>query len=125
MSLMIKRVVVIGSKGREEIEVSFDSMSRHSVVRKDFAEKIANLISLVYPKRFILADGKTEITSNEVTILEIIVDGKELAGSFYVVDKLSRNVIIGADFMQAWSITLDLKNEKISVESDPKAIELF
>jgi hypothetical protein len=40
--------------------------------------------------------------------------------NYYVVDDLAEELIIGADMMQRWKISLDLDNEAVSI--DPRAL---
>ena len=48
-----------------------------------------------------------------------------MSHQFYVLEKLKRPVIIGADFLQTWSIVLIPKKETIRVNANPEDIELF
>lgn len=125
MGLIVKKLTVQGDKGKNDLEVFFDSGARRSVIRKDAAEKIASLQKSLLRRTFTLADNKTQIHSEEVTVLWITIDGKTIDDEFYVVSDLSRELIVGASTMQTWDILLDLKNEKVTVGVDPGNIELF
>lgn len=43
---------------------------------------------------------------------------------FYVVENIPRQMIIGADFMQKWEVSLFPKREDYTVGVDPNAIEI-
>ncbi len=125
MGIICKRLKIIGDKGSAEAEVLFDSGARSSVVRREVAQKVTTIVRMPTPKTFGLASNKAEMVSTEFTLMNIRIDGKDLDGRFYVLDDLRREVIIGSDFLQNWSIVLNPKNEDIKVNADPTLIELF
>jgi len=125
MSRIIKRLEVLGDKGRGEAEILFDSGASQSVVRKSLAEKLATIIKLPKARRFKLADGKTEAKTDLLANIMVAIDSVIIDTRFYVLEKLGREIIIGASTMQEWDIRLNLKDEKITVGQDPNAIELY
>jgi predicted aspartyl protease len=125
MGLIIKKLNVIGNKGKIEAEVLFDSGARRSVIRKDVAEKIATLIKAPVPLRFRLADGKTEIVTSTVADIWITINGRTITDQFPVLEKLSSEIIIGANTLQSWEIKLNPKNESVDVGVSSEAIELL
>lgn len=125
MGKIVKRLEVLGDKGKGKVEVLFDSGATESVVQKSFAEKLATVISLPKWRRFLLADGKTEIKTNLVANIMITINGITIDSRFYVLEKLGREMVIGAATMQEWDIRLNPKEEKITIGVDPNAIELY
>lgn len=125
MGLIIKRLEIIGDKGSTSAELLFDSGARRSVIRKDIASKIATIIKFPLPFRFCLADGETEIETDRVADIMVKVDGKIIFDQFPVLEKMGREVIVGANTLQSWEIVLDLKNEAMKVGVDLKALELL
>ena len=69
-----------------------------------------------------MADGTGTITVEEDVALYMDVDGHSLMHHFYVVDGLAAELVIGADLMQRFKITLDMDNEAVSI--DPRALYL-
>jgi hypothetical protein len=67
-----------------------------------------------------MADGQEAFTVNQAIPLNVDVDGTRLMFTFFVVDDLAEELIIGADMMQRWKISLDLDNEVVSI--DPRAL---
>ncbi|MBI4711911.1 MAG: retroviral-like aspartic protease [Planctomycetes bacterium] len=125
MGLIIKQLIIKGIQGQVKAEVLFDTGVRRSVIRKDIARKVTPLVNLPSPMAFRLAESKTELKTNLVTNIILRVNGRIIQDQFYVLEKLSREVIIGADTMQSWEIKLDPKNESIKVGVDAHRIELL
>jgi hypothetical protein len=123
MGKIRKVLKIAGDKGEIETEVLLDSGAGVSAVRREIAEKIATIVRRPYPRRFGLADNKSFIETSFTCDLDILMKGKSLDGRFYVVDDLSSPIILGADFMQTWEITLDAKNEDFEIKVDPENIE--
>lgn len=125
MGKIVKRCEIEGDKGRKEVDVLFDSGASYSIIRKDVAEKVATILRFSKGMEFTLANGKTPMHTREITILKILaVDKKDVSDDFYVVNELSRDVIVGADMMQTWDMHLHPKRHKITVGVDPKNLEL-
>ena len=125
MGLVVKKLEILGDKGITTKEVLFDSAARRSAIRKDVAQMISTIISLPKAKAFGLADSRIEMHSDSVAVISVRVDGKEIDGSFYVLENLCREVIVGSDMMQTWSIIIDPRKETVHVGADPDEIEFF
>lgn len=93
MGLIVKKLCLMGDKGRQEAEVLFDSGARRSVIRRDVAEKLSTLINAPAPAhaplKFRLADGKTELTTFTVADICGISKGFSLEPDFYTTGKVS------------------------------------
>ena len=63
-----------------------------------------------------------DVSTRRPVCLIICLDGTRLQYTYYVADGLAEELIIGADMMQRWKISLDLENESVSI--DPRALYL-
>lgn len=120
MGLIYKEVELIGVKGHKSLQALFDTGSSESFVRKDIAEEITSLIKLSEPKIFETALGK--IQTQLAIIPDISLNGYRLFWTLIVVDGLTEELILGADFFQRWKIRLDPETENIIW--NPKALKL-
>lgn len=123
-----KRISVSGEKGEGAYEILFDTGATKSLVRYDIAEKLCNIekfVSLEPPSKFNLADGKNFLEANFLVNLFIRIDGYKLPYHFYVVNKMSRDVIVGLDFMQSWEIGIDFKEKEITLGLKPDELFLY
>lgn len=125
MGLIVKQLEIAGDQAQLKAEVLFDSGAHRSIIRKNIAEKIATLTKLPHSLEFSLANGESKVSTNLVANIEIAINDRFIFDQFYVIDKVSREVIIGALTMQGWEIKLDPKNESLSVGVDYRAIELI
>ena len=122
MGLIIKEYDVIGNRANDVVRVLYDTGSGASFVRRDIAEPLGNIDSSPVPVRFMMASGQETFTVEQVVNLAVDVDGTPLVYMFYVADDLAEELIIGADMMQKFKITLDMDNEAVSI--DPRALYL-
>ena len=74
------------------------------------------------PIRFMMADASEGFTVDQIIHLDVDVDGTTLSHTFYVADELAEELVIGADMMQRFRISLDMESEGISI--DPRALYL-
>ena len=125
MGLLIKELQVAGDKGEKKEEVLFDNSASCSVIKRDIAEELSTIIKMRSERKFKLGDGESIVKTNEVANIEIEIDGKTIDDKFYVIDKLGKGIIVGADTMQKWDMVLEPKEEKIIVRKDPQALEFF
>ena len=117
MGVIIKELLIRGDKGQKVVPVVFDSGASASFIRRELAQTIATLLSMPQPRKFGLGDGDSTLTVSERTVLDVELEpGVEVWGDFHVVDKLSDEVIVGAPFLQAWRIKLDLEHEDIEYD---------
>lgn len=125
MGLLTRETEISGDKFTGQYDVLFDTGARSCVVRKEIAERLASLVPLKESKDFGTAKEGVKLTSGEVVILNLQLNGLSLDGRFYVVPELSRDIIVGADFLQNWGIILDPREETLTVGVDPHNIELI
>ena len=122
MGIIVKEYAVTGNRRSDTVRVLYDTGSGSSFVRRDIAEILGDSVVTASPIRFMVADGQEGFTANHMMSLDIDIDGNRLIHSFYVVDDLAEGIIIGADMMQKWKISLDLENEEIDI--NPRALYL-
>ena len=122
MGIISKNYTVTGERGSDSVQVLYDTGSGSSFVRRDIAEKLGNPVGALQPITFTMADGKVTFTVDQDVRLYIDVNGDSLMYHFFVADELAEELVIGADMMQRFKISLDMANEAVSV--DPRALYL-
>ena len=117
MSILEHDVVLIGSKGRERCRAMFDSGASYSIIRRDLAERLANLEPLPNPDEWVFETARPGdlIQARHRVPLDLRFDDSEarFSDEFIVFETLAEELIIGAHTMQAWHITLDFQNEAV------------
>lgn len=112
MSVLYKDVLLRGKKGTIPVKALFDSGASISFVRKDIAEKVNDISDLGEIENLIMGDD-TRATANKKVIAGFIIDDCVLVSNFKVLDKMSEEVIVGADMLQEKNIILDFEHDKI------------
>ena len=118
--MIIKDCAVTGNRGSATVRALYDTGAGSSFVRRDIAEGLGDIVGTVRPLTFTMADGREAFTVNQMINLDILVGEIPLIFNYYVVNDLAEELIIGADMMQRWKISLDLDNEAVSI--DPRAL---
>jgi hypothetical protein len=113
-----------GDRGRATVEALVDSGASVSLIRRDVAEKLSGQFLNWKARNLRLANGQQWLTASTIVTLGVVMKGKALDGSFYVVETMPREVIIGVDFMQKWEISLHPKKHDFTIGVDPNAIEI-
>ncbi|MFQ6059725.1 MAG: retropepsin-like aspartic protease [Thermoplasmata archaeon] len=122
MTVIQKRIRLVGSKGKDEVDAIFDSGSTYSCIQPDLAEKLGLVEPLPAPKNFGTAEKKRKVTAKEAVRLDFIINGFLLSDEFMVIPKLSEQVIIGAKTLQAWRIKLNFETDEVII--DPRVTKL-
>ena len=123
MAVIIRKILLKGSKGEIEKEALFDSGSTYSCIHPDIAERLGIVEPLPKPRQFLTAkEGEIVEATGRVT-LDFYIDDYLLSDEFMVVENLSNGVIIGAKTLQAWRIKLDFEHDQVIV--DPRAKKLY
>ena len=122
MGLIVKEYDVTGNRRSDAVRVLYDTGAGSSFVRRDIADNLGDFAVAPIPMRFLMANGQETFTVDQVITLAIDVDGTSLTYTFYIADDLAEELIIGADMMQKFKISLDLDNEAVSI--DPRALYL-
>ena len=122
MGMIVKDYTVAGARGSDTVRVLYDTGSSSSFIRRDIAERLGAVVRTMRPTTFTLADEHVTLTVDQEVELYIDVNGDALRYHFFVADGLAEELVIGADMMQRFKISLDMDNESVSV--DPRALYL-
>ena len=122
MGIIIKEYTVTGPRASDTVRSLYDTGAGASFVRRDIAEILGDTLMTATPIRFMFADASEGFTVDQIINLDVAVDGTTLNHAFYVADDLAEELVIGADMMQKFKITLDMDNEAVSI--DPRALYL-
>lgn len=122
MGMIIKEYTVTGPRGSDTVRSLYDTGAGASFVRQDIAKILGETLTTATPIQFMLADAREGFTVNQIIHLDLDVEGTTLNHAFYVADDLAEELVIGADMMQRFRITLDMDNEVVSI--DPRALYL-
>ena len=121
MGLMVKEHNVSGTRRSDTARILYDSGASASFIRRDLADLLGDTGPTVNPLQFVMADGQ-ELTADQTINLEIEMNGITVEHRFLVLDDLLEEILVGADLMQKWKISLDLENETVNI--DPRALYL-
>ena len=122
MGMIINEYTVSGPRSSDTVRVLFDTGASSSFIRRDIADILGDTLTTTTPIRFMMADANQILTVDQIIHLDIDIDGTKLMHSFYVADDLAEELVIGADAMQKFRITLDMEGEAVSI--DPRALYL-
>ena len=122
MGMIIEEYTVTGNHGTDTVRVLYDTGASDSLVRRDIAEPLGDFAVSPIRREFMMANGQGTFTVDQVITLAIDVEGTPLVYTFYIADDLSEELVIGADMMQRFKITLDMEGEAVSI--DPRALYL-
>jgi hypothetical protein len=118
VSILEHDVVLVGSKGRERCHALFDSGSSYSIIRRDIAERLANLEPLRDLEEWVFETAREgdliQARYGVLLVLHFDDSTERFLDQFIVFDSLSEELIIGAQSMQAWQVTLDFESESVS-----------
>ena len=122
MGLIVKEHTVAGPRASDTVRVLYDTGASSSFVRQDITEILGDTLTTTTPVRFMLADASQELAVDQIIHLDIDIDGTTLKHTFYVSDDLAEELVIGADMMQRFKISLDMEGESVNI--DPRALYL-
>jgi hypothetical protein len=118
VSILEHDVVLSGSKGRERCRAMFDSSASYSIIRRDLAERLANLEPLKDLEEWVFETARPGdlIQARHAVLLVLHFDDSQerFSDEFIVFDALPEALIVGAHSIQAWHVTLDFKNESVT-----------
>jgi predicted aspartyl protease len=117
-------VRIRGNKGEGEAIALFDTGASRTFIRKDVAQRVGDAVKLPKPREIVLGDGETKTEVNENINLVIMVDEYQISSDADVIDKLAHELIIGANTLQEWGISLDPRQEKIIIKEPKTSFEL-
>ena len=122
MGIFIKEYNVTGSRDSDTVRVLYDTGAGSSFVRRDIAEPLGEFAASPVSMTFMMADGHETFTVDQVITLAVDVEGTPLVYTFYIGDDLAEELIIGADMMQKFRISLNMEEEEVFI--DPRALYL-
>ncbi|MGO9308583.1 MAG: retropepsin-like aspartic protease [Spirochaetia bacterium] len=118
MSVLEHDVTLVGSRGSARCTALFDSGAAYSIIRRDLAERLEQLVPLPGPENWIFETARPGDLIHalyRVTLNFLFDDSKaRFSDEFVVFDECSEEVIVGAKTMQAWHITLDFVTETVN-----------
>ena len=122
MSIIEQTIRLEGSFGTKEVTALFDSGASVSCIRPELANELVTPTALWRPFLISTADEDTSIEVNEEAALHFYIDEYRFFTDFFLVPKLSEEVIIGATTMQQWRFKLDFEKEEVII--DPRVTRM-
>lgn len=122
MGIIIKEIMVAGSKRERRCEVLLDTGASACFVREDVASELGQVVKAPFTLAFKLGNN-TVMRAEKTVDLFLEIKGHHLPFQFLVVSELPYEIIIGADFLQRWKIKLDPVTEDFII--DEKALEII
>lgn len=122
MSVIEKKLLFEGSKGKAKYLTLFDSGSTYSCIQKELAEKIGNLDLFPEPRKFETAEKRRKIEAKYRISIDFYINSDRFSDEFMVLEELSDQAIIGAMTLQKWRMKLDFENDEILY--DPRVLRL-
>ena len=123
MGMIVKNYSVTGDRNTGTVRVLYDTGSGSSLVRRNVAGNLGTIVRTLLPMTFTMADGTRTFTVDEEVALGFDVEGSPLMHHFFVVDDLAEELVVGADMIRKWKISLDFDNETVII--DPRAESLI
>jgi predicted aspartyl protease len=112
MRLINKEIFIEGNRGKMRINAIFDTSASVSFIRRDLAEKIADLLPLPSPRSFALGNGKGALEVKEVTHIDMHFADGTIFDEVVVASDLAEELVIGAATLQKWRIKLDFEHDE-------------
>jgi len=121
MGLIYKKLPVKGNKRGQTLRVLMDTGASHTVIRADIAHKLATPAPLARTIDAHFASGRGKI--KETVNLSLRINGEEVFTPAFVLEDLSEELVIGAEFFQRYKVVLDPDREEIRF-TDPEALKV-
>lgn len=125
MTVIQKRIILVGSKGKEEVDAVFDSGSTYSCIRPELAQRLETVLRLPEPMEFSTAEEGRKLIANERVTLNFHFNGLRFSDEFMLIPGLSEPVVVGAKTLQAWRMKLDFEHEEVVVDSRVTKLRLL
>lgn len=122
MAVIKKTITLVGSKGRVEENVLFDSGATYSCIQLALAQVLAQLEPLPEIMKFDTAGKGYELKAEYAVRLDFYLNGDRFSDEFMVVEGLADKVLIGAKTLQAWRMKLDFEHDQVLY--DPRVTKL-
>jgi Aspartyl protease len=121
--VIIRTLNYRGSKGQADLQSLFDSGSTYSMIRPDFAAKLANIEPLPEAVDFETANKGSFTKVESAVRLNFYLNNLRLSDEFFVYPGLAEEAIIGATTMQKWRIKLDFEHDEVI--TDPRVSRII
>lgn len=121
MGLIYKQILVKGNKGERTLHVLMDTGASHTIIRGDIAHELATPAPLARTIAAQFASGSGEV--KDMVSLSLLIDGQEVVTPALVLENLSEELLIGAEFFQRFKVVLDPEREEIRF-TDPEALKV-
>ena len=115
MAIIERKILLRGPLGEKEVTALFDSGASNSCIRPEIARELEQSIPLWEPIRISTADEKNHLEVKEAVLLEFYINDLRFSTDFYLVPRLSEEVIIGASTLQQWQFKLDFEKEELII----------
>ena len=122
MSIIEKKLRLKGPLGEREVIVLFDSGASVSCIRPELAEELEQPIPLYPPMQISTANEVDSIIVDKLVALAFYIGDLRFVSDFYLVPKLTEEVIIGVSTMQQWRFKLDFEKEEVII--DPRVTRM-
>ncbi|MEW5760764.1 MAG: retropepsin-like aspartic protease [Candidatus Thermoplasmatota archaeon] len=122
MTVIQKKIRLVGSKGEEVVDAVFDSSSTYSSIEPKLAKKLGMIDKLPEPMDFGTPKKGEVLTAKEAIRLNFYINGLRFSDEFMLIPELSEPVIIGAKTLQAWRIKLNFETNEVII--DPRVTKL-
>jgi len=116
VGLITTRLAIAGDEGTRVVAALFDTGASASFVCRDIVESVATVLRLPAAEVYTLSDGVGRLRAAETAVLHVRIRGIRLSDDFLVVERLADQMIIGANTMQKWRVTLDVENEELRID---------
>ena len=122
MSIIEKKIRLKGPLGEREVTALFDSGASVSCIRPELAEELEQPIPVDPPILISTADEANSMSVNEKVSLEFYIGEYRFWTEFFIVPRLTEEVIIGAITLQQWRFKLDFEKEEVII--DPRVTRM-
>lgn len=120
--MVYKEIKLVGSKGEVTKEALFDTGATYSLIKREIAMEIENLINLPKPMFLQTADRGRKMKAKEAIRADFYINGYRFSDEFIVLPQLSEDVIIGLKTIEGWHMRLDIRKNRVII--DPRATEI-
>jgi hypothetical protein len=122
MTVIQKRILLAGSKGKDEADAIFDSGATYSCIQPELAKRLGTIDALPEPMKFGTAKKGERLIAKEAVRLNFYINGLRLSDEFMLIPGLSEQVVIGSKTLQAWRIKLNFETDEVII--DPRVAKL-
>jgi hypothetical protein len=119
MSLIRIPVLFETITGNKSLITLFDTETNFSCINNEVAQHFGEAIPLQSTRRIITTSSHRHKDISEIMILDFTINDVRFFDSFFLVEGLSEEIVIGASTIQRWKIKFDSYNNMVIV--DPKA----